>query len=63
MVRIGATQSEDEMEKYGVGIEEQDDGKVAATHDRCPRCGSNLDKDSAVPKCPKCGTEPFEKDE
>lgn len=51
-----------QMEKYGVE-QDQSTGKTAAKAGTCPQCGQQLDADSAVPKCPKCGTKPFEKRE
>lgn len=27
---------------------------------KCPTCGRICDNDSSLPKCPKCGTAPFE---
>lgn len=52
------------MEKLGVDVDEElskqasDDPKGV-----CPKCGSKLlpAEGVNVPKCPKCGTEPFEK--
>lgn len=50
------------MEKLGV---ETDVGKekTASTEKVCPQCGSKLSSSDEVnvPKCEKCGTEPFEK--
>jgi len=49
------------IEKYGVVIDPQEGEKTAADHGVCPACGSKLQEDSNVPKCPKCGTSPFER--
>lgn len=49
------------MDKYGVTIEEDSDKtKTAAATQHCPDCGAELEK-GGVPKCPNCGTRPFEK--
>lgn len=48
-----------QMEKYGVEQEQSTD-KTAAKVGTCPSCGQQLEASSAVPKCPKCGTKPFE---
>jgi len=47
------------MEKYGVQIDEKKE-KTAGTKKTCPKCGAVLDS-VFPPKCPACGTEPFEK--
>lgn len=47
------------MEKYGVEVDKRDN-KVAGDGRRCPRCRTPLDPQSNVPRCPQCGTEPFE---
>lgn len=50
------------MEKYGVQLDSEsvkvsEDLTVAA---KCGACGSALEPISNVPKCPRCGTKPFE---
>lgn len=52
------------MEKYGVKVDETKQ-KTASTQKTCPACGSQLVPEGTtnVPKCPKCGTRPFEKEE
>lgn len=55
------------MEKYGVDV----DAEIPATEKRaepaprvaCPKCTAPLEAREGVnvPKCPKCGTEPFER--
>jgi hypothetical protein len=47
------------MEKYAVVIED-DKTKTASEGDVCPTCGEKLESKNP-PKCPKHGTEPFEK--
>ena len=51
------------MEKFGVE-EVQDDAKIAST-ESCPKegCGQKVEKHGHIRKCPKHGTEPFEKTE
>jgi hypothetical protein len=46
------------MEKYGVQIN-NDHTKVASS---CPSCGSNVDNRYMTPRCEKCGTKPWEKE-
>lgn len=49
------------MEKYGVDV--TDTAKVSedlTVTPRCGACGSRLESSSNVPKCPRCGTQPFE---
>lgn len=49
------------MEKYGVDT--TDTTKVSedlTVTPRCRDCGSKLETSSNVPKCPRCGTKPFE---
>ncbi len=52
------------MEKFGVDTEEEPKTGAAGSSVRpvCPDCGATLEQASNVPKCPKCGTKPFEKD-
>lgn len=50
------------MEKYGVqldsdGIKTSEDLTVTP---RCKDCDSKLETIANVPKCPRCGTRPFE---
>ncbi len=50
------------MEKYGVQL---DPAVIKTSEDlsvtpRCRICGSELESYSNVPKCPRCGTKPFE---
>jgi len=47
------------MEKYAVQI---NDGltKLSSKEKLCPICSSILLTTTNIPKCPKCGTEPFE---
>lgn len=50
------------MEKYGVDLDSE---KTKVSEDltitpRCGACGSRLESSSNVPKCPRCGTKPFE---
>ena len=49
------------MEKYGVTTEKPD--KTAHDEPCCPICGATLEKEEYTGqlKCPKHGTEPFEK--
>jgi ribosomal protein S27AE len=58
---VGQSQSEDagNMEKYAVQI---NDGltKLSSKEKLCPICSSILLTTTNIPKCPKCGTEPFE---
>ena len=48
------------MDKYGVVTKDDDLTKTAAKKGTCPQCGADLDPKANVPKCPKCGTAPFE---
>jgi hypothetical protein len=55
------------MEKYGVVTEvddimEKQSGSGGKPCPSCP-CGEPLEKTSGSPKCPKHGTQPFEKKE
>jgi predicted RNA-binding Zn-ribbon protein involved in translation (DUF1610 family) len=50
------------MEKYGVqldpeGVKVSEDLTVTP---KCGACGSPLEPTANVPKCPRCGTKPFE---
>lgn len=50
------------MEKYGVqldpeGVKTSEDLMVTQ---KCGSCGSTLEPTANVPKCPRCGTKPFE---
>lgn len=51
------------MEKYGVDINpehvktSEDKLQVSA---KCAQCGTPLETSTNVPKCPRCGTEPYE---
>lgn len=50
------------MEKYAVDIEKE---QVKVSEDlkmtpRCASCGSTLETNTNVPKCPQCGTKPWE---
>ncbi len=51
------------MEKYGVDLDPEQ-AKVAEERVRvepkCSTCGRPLDTAANVPKCPSCGTEPYE---
>ena len=52
------------MEKYGVDT--TDTVKVSedlSVTPRCRTCGSKLESTANVPKCPRCGTEPYEAQE
>ena len=54
------------MRKYGVTTKNKSAGtntKTAANKRVCPNCGAVLEKNANVAKCPRCGTEPFEKEE
>lgn len=55
------TEEEKEMSKYGVdeGVDQESLEKSAA--EGCPRCGSPVERHGNILRCPKCGTEPFEK--
>jgi predicted RNA-binding Zn-ribbon protein involved in translation (DUF1610 family) len=50
------------MEKYAVEIKEEDTKEKTANKRNlsCSFCGSKLEIESNVPKCPKCGTSPWE---
>ena len=50
---------ERDMEKLGVVLDDEK-SKTASAGKGCPSCGSQLEK-SDYPKCPRCGTAPFEK--
>lgn len=58
VVRFKQTR-ERKMEKLGVVIDDEK-SKTASAGKGCPSCGSQLEK-SDYPKCPRCGTAPFEK--
>ncbi len=45
------------MEKYAVQTETKENTKIAYDKNICINCSSMLDRNSNVPKCPKCGTE------
>lgn len=50
------------MEKYGVEVEKE---QVKVSEDltvkpRCAVCGAPLETSANVPKCPQCGTHPWE---
>lgn len=51
------------MEKYGVDL---DNERVKTSDDKlkveakCTQCGAPLEATANVPKCPKCGTAPYE---
>lgn len=47
------------MEKYAVRINEEL-VKTSSKEKLCPICSSILLTTTNIPKCPKCGTEPFE---
>lgn len=47
-------------EKLGVVEDNEDAVKTATSERRCPDCGEKLDANANVPKCPRCGTKPFE---
>jgi rubrerythrin len=53
------------MDKLGVEVEKTKEAldKEAGDKATCPKCGSALVKDTNVPQCPYCGSEPFEKKE
>lgn len=49
------------MDKYGVDTTDTtkvSEDLTASPH--CGACGSRLESSSNVPKCPRCGTKPFE---
>lgn len=51
------------MEKFGVDTDGETAKEASGTPRKtCPRCGGPLlpADDSNVPRCPDCGTEPFE---
>ncbi len=50
------------MEKYGVDLDPEQTkvSEEISVQRKCARCGSPLEASANVPKCPKCGTEPFE---
>ena len=50
---------EEGMDKYSV-VTDEGLTKTSAPGE-CPWCGAELDRNSNVPMCPKCGTKPFEK--
>lgn len=50
-------------EKLGVVEDKTHAVKTATVDDRCPNCGAKLEETANVPKCPRCGTEPFEGDD
>jgi len=47
------------MEKYGVETTLTKSAGESTDH-RCPDCDSKLLKKGSVPRCPRCGTRPFE---
>lgn len=51
------------MEKYGVDLD-REQVKVSEertrVNARCAACGTSLETTANVPKCPRCGTKPFE---
>lgn len=49
------------MEKYAVEIDKSENTKTASGVWYCRNCGRRVDPEANVPKCPFCGTEPFEK--
>lgn len=50
------------MEKYGYEKDKDDPTvKTASQKGRCPKCGERVS--GSPPICPKCGSEPFEKQE
>ena len=50
------------MEKYGVVTDEEMNKTASKKGDPCPQCGgTNVDYSGMVPHCPRCGTEPWEK--
>jgi nucleoid DNA-binding protein/DNA-directed RNA polymerase subunit RPC12/RpoP len=60
-----------DMEKYGVVLDDQKVKEASQDGEsrwfKCTKCGADLEKDESsgkfMLKCPKCGTEPFEKKE
>lgn len=49
------------MDKYGVDTTDTTKVSEDLTVTPCCRdCGSKLETSSNVPKCPRCGTKPFE---
>lgn len=46
------------MDKYGVDTTKVSEDLTVTP--RCRDCGSKLEASSNVPKCPRCGTKPFE---
>lgn len=47
------------MEKNSV-LGDRTQTKTAAVGARCPLCGSSIDTQGSLPRCPKHGTAPFE---
>lgn len=50
------------MEKYGVDLdpEQPKTAEELRVRPRCASCGVALEVNANVPKCPRCGTEPYE---
>lgn len=50
------------MEKYGVDLDPEQTkvSEELSTRPCCAQCGAELEASSNVPKCPKCGTKPYE---
>ena len=51
------------MEKFGVDVDESLSKEASGDQKKlCPACGAALlpSDDTNVPRCPACGTEPFE---
>ncbi|MCA8939386.1 MAG: hypothetical protein KDB07_06250 [Planctomycetes bacterium] len=62
-VILTVTQPEDTMDKYAVVVDDNKEPREKTAADKsCPRCGRALDPASSVPRCPNCGTAPFEKE-
>lgn len=47
------------MEKLGVQFDDEK-VKTGSIEKHCPKCGHLLIYEYGLPKCEKCGTEPFE---
>ena len=48
------------MEKNSVLGDNRAHAKTAAYGTNCPLCGSRVDNQGSLPRCPKHGTAPFE---
>lgn len=50
------------MEKLGVQESLNDEKMEKAASEGCPECGAKVAQEGQILICPRCGTEPFEKD-